>query len=188
MSSNLFNRIKSALCNYDTFCHQRRDATGLLGLLPEQKMTGAIRMLAYRACADQCAELTRMSESTTLKCMKKWCEQVIELFKVQYLRSPNDADISRLLRKAEQRGFPGMVGSIDCMHCEWKNCPTAWQGSYTGRKGRPTIILEAVASYDTWIWHSFIGVPGAQNDLNVLYKSDIFDPSLLESHHESHIK
>ncbi|CAM8916754.1 unnamed protein product [Rhodiola kirilowii] len=180
MSSNLFNRIKSALCNYDTFWHQRRDATGLLGLLPEQKMTGAIRMLAYGACADQCAELTRMSESTTLKCMKKWCEQVIELFKDQYLRSPNDADISRLLRKAEQRGFPGpsMVGSIDCMHWEWKNYPTAWQDSYTGRKGRPTIILEAVASYNTWIWHSFIGVPGAQNDLNVLYKSDIFDPLL----------
>ncbi|KAL9679905.1 hypothetical protein QQ045_017776 [Rhodiola kirilowii] len=60
----------------------------------------------------------------------------------------------------------------------WKNCPTAWQGSYTGRKVRPTIILEAVASYDTWIWHSFIGVPGALNDLNVLYKSDIIDPLL----------
>ncbi|CAM8981232.1 unnamed protein product [Rhodiola kirilowii] len=27
MSSNLFNRIKTALCNYDTFWHQRRDAT-----------------------------------------------------------------------------------------------------------------------------------------------------------------
>ncbi|KAL9669757.1 hypothetical protein QQ045_007306 [Rhodiola kirilowii] len=71
-----------------------------------------------------------------------------------------------------------MVGSIDCMHWEWKNCPTAWQGSHLGRKGRPTIILEAVALYDTWIWHSFIGVPGAQNDLNVLYKSYIFDPLL----------
>ncbi|KAL9668735.1 hypothetical protein QQ045_006274 [Rhodiola kirilowii] len=87
MSSNLFNCIKTVLCNHDTFWHQRRDATGLLGLIPEQKMTGAIRMLAYGSCADQCAELTRMGESTTLKCMKKWCEQIIELYENDYLRS-----------------------------------------------------------------------------------------------------
>ncbi|CAN1350342.1 hypothetical protein LINPERPRIM_LOCUS42130 [Linum perenne] len=42
-----------------------------------------------------------------------------------------------------------MIGSIDCMHWEWKNCPTAWVGQYTGYKRKPTIVLEAVASYDT---------------------------------------
>ncbi|XP_024199994.1 uncharacterized protein LOC112203230 [Rosa chinensis] len=39
----------------------------------------------------------------------------------------------------------------------------------------PTIILEAVASYDTWIWHAFFGMPGSCNDLNVLAKSLLFD-------------
>ncbi|KAL9671688.1 hypothetical protein QQ045_009258 [Rhodiola kirilowii] len=112
-------------------------------------MTAAIRMLAYGSCADQCAEITRMRVTTTLECMKEWCGQFVHNFGDHYLRSPNAADLSRLLRRAEQRGFPGMIGSIDCMHWEWKNCPTAWQGSHSGRKGRPTIILEAVASYDT---------------------------------------
>ncbi|KAL9667978.1 hypothetical protein QQ045_002348 [Rhodiola kirilowii] len=37
----------------------------------EQKMTVVIQLLAYSSCADQCAELTRMGESTTLECMKK---------------------------------------------------------------------------------------------------------------------
>ncbi|KAL9674532.1 hypothetical protein QQ045_030804 [Rhodiola kirilowii] len=178
MSSNLFNRIMTKLCNHDEYWHQHRDAAGVLGLLLEQKMTTAIRMLAYGSCADQCAELTRMGESTTLECLKKWCAQVVEHYKDRYLRSSNAADLSRLLQRAEQRGFPGMIGSIDYMHWEWKNRPTFWQGAYSSRKGRPTIILEAVASYDTWIWHSFIGVPGAQNDINVLHQSDIFDPLL----------
>ncbi|XP_074378083.1 uncharacterized protein LOC141719602 [Apium graveolens] len=68
-----------------------------------------------------------------------------------------------------------MIGSIDCMHWEWKNCPSGWGGAYSGRKGRPTIILEVVASYDTWVWHAFFGVPGAQNDINVLGQSPVFD-------------
>ncbi|KAL9674508.1 hypothetical protein QQ045_030780 [Rhodiola kirilowii] len=45
MSINLFNRIKNDLCSQDEFWVQRRDADGLLGLLHEQKMTGAIRMV-----------------------------------------------------------------------------------------------------------------------------------------------
>ncbi|CAL8151534.1 unnamed protein product [Prunus armeniaca] len=71
-----------------------------------------------------------------------------------YLRSPNLADLYRPLHKASHRGFPGMLGSLDCMHWEWKNCPTAWAGQFTGYKHKLTVVLEAVASYDTSIWHA----------------------------------
>ncbi|CAL2233773.1 unnamed protein product [Prunus armeniaca] len=73
------------------------------------------------------------------------------------------------------RGFPGMIGSIDCMHWQWKNCPTVWQGEYENRKGKKSKILEAVASFDCWVWHAFFGVTGSQNDLNVLGQSSVFD-------------
>ena len=69
-----------------------------------------------------------------------------------------------------------MIGSIDCMHWQWKNCPKAWHGQFTsGHKGTATIILEAVASYDLWIWHAFFGLPGSLNDINVLDRSLVFD-------------
>ena len=69
------------------------------------------------------------------------------------------------------------------MHWEWKNFQTAWAGAYSGRKGRPTIILEAVASHDTYIWHAFFGTPGAQNDLNVLSASLVFERVIAGSAH-----
>ncbi|KAL5697497.1 hypothetical protein ACHQM5_028630 [Ranunculus cassubicifolius] len=67
-----------------------------------------------------------------------------------------------------------MLGSLDCMHWQWKNCPTQWAGMYRSRTKKCTIILEAVASYDTWIWHAFFGIPGSNNDVNVLNRSNLF--------------
>jgi len=69
--------------------------------------------------------------------------------------APNDADICRLLSIGEQRGFPGMLGSIDCMHWKWKKCPIAWHMIYIGHYCELTIILEVMASQDLWIWHAF---------------------------------
>ncbi|XP_022003909.1 putative nuclease HARBI1 [Helianthus annuus] len=87
-----------------------------------------------------------------------------------------NAEISDLYQAHEARhGFPGMLSSIDCMHWAWHNCPNAWRGQYTrGDHGHPTLILEAVASQDLWIWHAFFALPGSLNDLNVLYQSAIF--------------
>jgi hypothetical protein len=36
------------------------------------------------------------------------------------------------------------------------------------------MILEAVASQDLWIWHSFFGLPGSLNNINVLQRSPLF--------------
>ncbi|KAL8156139.1 hypothetical protein AgCh_001295 [Apium graveolens] len=86
----------------------------------------------------------------------------------------------------EARSFPGMMGSIDCMHWQWKNCPKAWKGMFMGgHKGVLTIILEAVASSDLWICHAFFGVAGSNNDINVLDRSPVFDDLLQDRALES---
>ncbi|XP_035838277.1 uncharacterized protein LOC110901844 [Helianthus annuus] len=110
-----------------------------------------------------------MSARTTRECLYRFCQNVVKLYSKKYLRKPNSYDVQQLYQAHEARhGFPGMLGSIDCMHWAWHNCPTAWHGQYTrGDHGHPTVILEAVASQDLWIWHSFFGLPGSLNDLNV---------------------
>ncbi|KAK2649364.1 hypothetical protein Ddye_016853 [Dipteronia dyeriana] len=92
----------------------------------------------------------------------------------EYLRSPNSTDVARLLRIAIDRGFPGMLGGLDCMHWKCKNCSTAWARQYASRSGSPTIILEATADYDLCIWHAYFGLPDMKNDINVLEASDFF--------------
>ncbi|XP_024198606.1 uncharacterized protein LOC112201912 [Rosa chinensis] len=175
MSHNVFNRISSDLCRYDQYFVQKLDAAKKVGLLPQQKLTCSLRMLTYGAGEDQCAEYCRMAKSTSIEALKRFTRGIVNLYSAEYLRAPTPADLRRLLTKAERRGFPGMIGSIDCMYWQWKNCPTGWAGEYSGRKRVPTMILEAVTSYDTWIWHAFFGMPRSCNDLNVLAKSPFFD-------------
>ncbi|XP_072087125.1 uncharacterized protein [Arachis hypogaea] len=106
-----------------------------------------------------------------------WC--VISVFEDEYLQKLNPNDVRRLLQMAEGRGFPSMLGSIDCMHWQWKNYPKAWKGMYmSGYRGVATIVLEVVASSDLWIWHAFFGVSCSNNDINMLDRSPVFDDIL----------
>ncbi|KAK2357493.1 hypothetical protein QL285_094758 [Trifolium repens] len=176
MHKHVFLRIVEALGQHDEYFQLRIDATGRSGLSPLQKCTAVIRMLAYGTSADSVDDYLRIGETTTLKCVDKFTRGVINLFGPQYLRKPTTEDIERLLQMGEARGFPGMLGSIDCMHWEWKNCPVAFKGQYVrGDHGKPTVMLEAVASQDLWIWHAFFGVAGSNNDINVLNQSDVFN-------------
>jgi hypothetical protein len=99
---------------------------------------------------------------------------IVNIYADKYLRSPNKDDIRRILAVSDKRGFPGMMGSLDCMHWLWKNCPIADKGQYSGKEKEATVILEAVATHDLWIWHAFFGLPGTLNDITVLDQSPIF--------------
>ncbi|CAL9024111.1 unnamed protein product, partial [Prunus brigantina] len=69
MQPHLFQKIMHDICNYDTYFIQKHDAVGALGLIPEQKLTTALRMLAYGASAEQVDEIARMGKSTILECL-----------------------------------------------------------------------------------------------------------------------
>ncbi|KAK1684571.1 hypothetical protein QYE76_045419 [Lolium multiflorum] len=125
MSRPLFRRIMDGVKIYDDYFCAKVDAIGKVGLSSYQKCTAAIRMLAYGVAGDFVDEYTRMSESTGLEAMYRFCRAVI--------------------------------------------------GAYSGHSEGCTVILEVVASHDTWIWHSFFGMAGSHNDINVLQRSPVFD-------------
>jgi len=116
-------------------------------------------MLSYGMAADTTDEYVRIAESTALDSVHHFVRAVVEVFGDEYLRHSNEADTTRLLAMGEKKRFPGMLGSIDCMHWAWKNCPYDKQGQYKGHMDKPTIFFEAVASEDLWIWHVFFECP-----------------------------
>uniref|UniRef100_A0A0D3CTX3 DDE Tnp4 domain-containing protein n=1 Tax=Brassica oleracea var. oleracea TaxID=109376 RepID=A0A0D3CTX3_BRAOL len=116
MNKPLFLRIVDRLTTEVPYFQQRRNAHGRYGLSPLQKCTAAIRMLAYGQSGDTYDEYLRLGESTALLCLEYCTNGIVQLFGDEYLRRPTPEDLQRLLDIGEKRGFPGMIGIIDCMH------------------------------------------------------------------------
>ena len=151
MRRSLFLRIHEAVTTHDNYFTQRTDALGVRGLSSLQKVTAAVRMLAYGTAVDAVDDYVHIGESMIIESLKRFVKAIVEVFAAEYMRRPNAEDVSRLLAENERRGFLEMLGSVDCMHWKWKNYPTAWQGMYSGHVREPTITLEAIASKDLWI-------------------------------------
>jgi hypothetical protein len=175
MPRDLFLKIMSDLENHDPFFKRKADATGRMGASSLQKCTAAMRQLAYGISADATDEYCKISETLARKSLLHFCKGICVMYSDLIFRDPTSEELDEILQGNEDRGFPGMFGSIDCMHWEWKNCPVAHSGQYAKGTHKPSIVLEAVATQDLRIWHAFFGSPGALNDLNVLDRSPLLE-------------
>lgn len=170
MPRSVFQRIYSTLLGKGIFV-RKEDCTKKKGIYPLVRMTAALRMLAYGAAADSLNEYLQMGEDSIGLSMKGFFELIVSEFSGEYLREPTESDLRRIMEINTARGFTGCIGSIDCQHWQWKNCPVAWAGQFKGKEKKPTIVLEAIADGELRIWHAFFGCPGTLKDINVLDKS-----------------
>ncbi|XP_021747235.1 uncharacterized protein LOC110713081 [Chenopodium quinoa] len=135
----IFLRIVNTISATNRYFQQHPNAAMRLGASPLQNCTTVICMLAYGCSANQVDEYLKLGESTARECLGKFVEGLIAQFTTEYLHKPTVENIRRLLREGKDRGFPGMLGSIDCMHWVWKSCLARWKGMYQGRS-KTTIV------------------------------------------------
>ncbi|BBN67207.1 transposable element gene [Prunus dulcis] len=138
MRRELFYRILNNVVAHEPYFIQKIDACGRQSLSPEQKLTVVFRMLAYVCSADSTDEHCRLGESTTFECLRKF----VLLLKLCMVSGTSVPQI-----RPTFTGSCTMLVAEDSRH-EWKNCPTAWAGQFTGYKHKPTVILDCDGSFE----------------------------------------
>jgi len=137
-------------------------------------VVAAFRVTAYGEAADRADEYVRLSRTVIAKSNKFLMEFTVRRWGPAYLRRPNQDELKTIIKHNKERGMPWCMGSVDCCHWEWHQCPTGMAWAYSILKGKRGIVVEAVCDEDLWVWHLFVGAPGSLNDINFMQQSQLY--------------
>ncbi|XP_026419468.1 uncharacterized protein LOC113315402 [Papaver somniferum] len=149
MREDLFDKLLGKLLEVDPEWHQRPDATGTMGHSPHMKLVTVMKCLCKSTAADSADDYTRMGATTIYKYLKIFFHTICMTFGERYLREPTPGDVQRLLTKNADRGFPGMLGSVDYMQWPWKIFLVSWQGTYRGKDQESSLGVAPPCNYVT---------------------------------------
>ena len=62
--------------------------------------------------------------------LKRFVQTIRAIYESTYLRQPTRDDLEKQIAINTEHGYPKMFASLDYMHYEWKNFPTAWQDTF----------------------------------------------------------
>eukprot|EP00980_Cylindrotheca_fusiformis_P006445 scaffold1376_cov125-Cylindrotheca_fusiformis.AAC.11 len=175
VSKRRFQRMmEDIMQNGDPFYKEGFDAFGAKGSSVEAKLLLPLKTMAYGVPPHCFRDYFQMSRALAIVCCEKFYTTIKQVYEEEYLRIPTADDLKNIVKlHKHQHKVDGMIGSLDCMHRYWKNCPVAWQGSFRGKEKRPSIVLEAASDYNLFFWHAAYGFAGTLNDLNILNLSPL---------------
>jgi len=177
ISRKVYDQVKIISQASDPFFNRPEfDVTGRLNICNDAKIMIALKHLAFGVATFSWLDYFQMGESTARESVERLCDVITKSDELQaiFLRSYSKEDAKRVSNLHQfHHGAPGLLGSLDCMHVRWKNCPVALQGAYQGKEKCSTIVLEAVADHNLFFWHTAFGFAGSCNDINILDASPL---------------
>jgi hypothetical protein len=160
-------------CQPDLVCGAAAD--GRVPVSPTMQLLTTLRLLRTGMAAKQLDDAAGIAPSTILQKFRVVVRSICVRLAPDFLPSTaRTDDLNAELKRNEARGFPGCIGSLDCMHVRWAKCPKRYQPQYQGRSKYCSIVIEAVAHQSLLCTHLFVGRPGAENDINVLGMSPLW--------------
>jgi Plant transposon protein len=100
----------------------------------EAKVLLPLKTFAYGVAPHAFSDYFQMSRQYARDCCKHFARIVKLLYTKEFLRVPTKDDLKNIAKLHEKvHGTAGLLGSLDCTHTHWKNCPKGWQGSYKGK-------------------------------------------------------
>jgi Plant transposon protein. len=124
---------------------------------------GALRILGSGCTFDAQEELTGVSRDTHRKFFHDifctWGQHVAK----DIITMPDDENsVCHVMALYERQGLPGCVGSVDCVHVCWDQCPASMHSTCKGKDKYPTTLaFEVTCSHTRKILHvsQFFGEP-----------------------------
>jgi hypothetical protein len=110
----------------------------------EFKILISLRVLGRDWCADDISEFTGIGESTVNSIFHTFVHGCSDLLFDKYIHPPTGERLAEVKKVYEYMGFPGAVGSMDCTHVRWDQCPKHLQNICSGKAKKPTICFHMI--------------------------------------------
>lgn len=133
----------------------------------ELKILGALFVLATGDSHFVCSTCSNISEEVHRSFFLKWIFNMTSI-KERYIHMPlDDASYQKVVGEYTARGFPGCVGSVDCVHIGWDRCPVQYTNMYKGKEGYTSVAYEVICTCRKFIQSVSVGHPGTRNDKHI---------------------
>ena len=111
-----------------------------------------LKMLAYGVPYSTFVNYFLISIQFGMRLCREFDHVIQVLYMKDYLWVPNEVDLHHINQlHCNVHGVDSMLGSPDCSHMIWKNCPKAWAGSYQGKQNNPSIVMEGFSDYHMFL-------------------------------------
>lgn len=175
----LFERI-TELTRMNGWFSEEKDCAGRSAAPLELKILGVLRVLGRGYCFDGIEELNFISAEVNRVFFHSWCSLFARKYFATYCNAPETEDeIASTLAVYNRLGFPGCIGSTDCVHIRWECCASGERFLHQGKEGYPTLSYEVTVDHTSKIISVTHGFPGTRNDRTIVrfdgFVTDIHD-------------
>jgi Plant transposon protein len=134
------------------------------------KLLGTLRMLGKGCTWDSLYELSGVSAEVH----RKWTLAFLDKFSKElypvYVHGPrNNEELNQVTILYAACGFPGCVGSTDCVHIRWESCSAQWASAFkNGKPNYASIAYEMTVDHSKRFQASTIGHYGTTSDKTII--------------------
>lgn len=149
------------------------------GKIPiEMKILSSLRILGRDNVLDDMVEFAHYSKTAIQKAFTDFTNNVALRLFPHYVKYPEGAEMKKMMETFASLGFPGCVGSVDCTHVRWDQCPALYRNLMKGKEGYPTVAFEVICDHQRKILHCSSSFFGTTNDAVLCYQDDVVEDIL----------
>ena len=134
------------------------------------KLLGTLRMLGKGCSWDLLYELSGISGNVHRRWTHAFLDKLSKELYPVYVHGPrNSEELDRVTSLYAASGFPGCVGSTDCVHIRWDMCPASWLSVFrNGKHHYASIAYEMTVDHTKRFQSTTIGHYGTTSDKTIV--------------------